>query len=73
MSPLSRTALLPLAAALALGLVPAARAQLIHGGGGANDIVGKSVIVHAKEDDFKTQPSGNSGARIAGGVIEMKK
>jgi Cu-Zn family superoxide dismutase len=42
-------------------------------GGAKNDIVGKAVIIHAKEDDFKSQPSGNAGARIAGGVIEMKK
>lgn len=33
-------------------------------------VVGKSVIVHEKEDDLKTDPSGNSGARIAGGVIK---
>lgn len=33
-------------------------------------IIGKSVIVHAKADDLKTDPSGDSGARIAGGVIE---
>ncbi len=32
-------------------------------------IVGKSVIVHQKGDDFTTQPSGNSGARVACGVI----
>ena len=32
-------------------------------------VIGKSVIVHEKEDDLKTDPSGNSGARIAGGVI----
>jgi Cu-Zn family superoxide dismutase len=36
-------------------------------------IVGRSILVHAKEDDLKTDPSGNSGARIAGGVIEMKQ
>jgi Cu-Zn family superoxide dismutase len=42
-------------------------------GGGANSIVGRSVIVHAKDDDLKSDPSGNSGGRIAGGVIEMKK
>ena len=33
-------------------------------------IIGKSVIVHAKADDLKTDPSGDSGARIGGGVIE---
>ena len=33
-------------------------------------IIGKSVIVHAKADDLKTDPSGDSGARIAGGVIQ---
>ena len=41
--------------------------------GGTNSIVGRSVIVHAKPDDLQTDPSGNSGARVAGGVIEMKK
>jgi Cu-Zn family superoxide dismutase len=33
-------------------------------------VVGHSVIVHEKADDLKTDPSGNSGARIAGGVIK---
>lgn len=38
-------------------------------GSGVTDIVGKSVIVHKDPDDFKTQPTGNSGARVACGVI----
>ena len=33
-------------------------------------VVGHSVIVHEKADDLKTDPSGNSGARIAGGIIK---
>jgi superoxide dismutase, Cu-Zn family len=36
---------------------------------GENSIIGKSVIVHAGEDDFKTQPTGNAGARVACGII----
>jgi superoxide dismutase, Cu-Zn family len=40
---------------------------------GADSIIGKSVVVHEKADDLKTDPSGNSGARIACGVIEAAK
>ena len=40
---------------------------------GEDSIIGKSVVVHEKEDDLKTDPSGNSGARIACGVIEAAK
>ena len=36
---------------------------------GINAILGKSIVVHEKEDDLKTDPSGNSGARQACGVI----
>ena len=35
-----------------------------------NEIIGKSIIIHENPDDFTTQPSGNSGARIACGTIE---
>lgn len=34
-----------------------------------NDIIGKSIILHESADDFITQPSGNSGLKIACGII----
>jgi superoxide dismutase, Cu-Zn family len=40
---------------------------------GDDSIIGKSLVVHEKEDDLKTDPAGNSGARIACGVIEEAK
>ncbi|HET9417704.1 MAG TPA: superoxide dismutase family protein [Chthoniobacterales bacterium] len=36
---------------------------------GSDSIIGKSVVVHEKEDDLKTDPAGNSGARVACGEI----
>lgn len=36
---------------------------------GANSIIGRSVVVHEKEDDMMSQPAGNSGTRLAVGVI----
>ena len=39
----------------------------------AKSVIGRSVVVHAKPDDLKTQPSGDSGARIACGVIGWAK
>lgn len=40
---------------------------------GMNNIIGKAFIVHADEDDLTTQPAGNSGDRIACGVIENRQ
>jgi superoxide dismutase, Cu-Zn family len=37
---------------------------------GPASIVGRGLIIHADPDDYKTQPTGNAGARIACGVIK---
>lgn len=34
-----------------------------------NEVIGRTVIIHDHPDDFTTQPSGNSGTKIACGVI----
>jgi Cu-Zn family superoxide dismutase len=36
-------------------------------------ILGRSVVLHAKTDDFVTQPTGNAGGRIAVGIIGIAK
>ncbi len=36
---------------------------------GAASVDSRSIVIHAKEDDF-SDPAGNSGARVACGVIE---
>ena len=42
-------------------------------GDGPNSVFhegGTSIVIHEKEDDYKTDPAGNSGARIACGIIQ---
>lgn len=41
------------------------------GTGASNDVAGKAIMVHEKADDFTTQPTGNAGARIGCGVIQV--
>ena len=40
--------------------------------GPTNDITGKGLIVHRDPDDYKTQPTGNAGPRLACAVIAAK-
>lgn len=34
------------------------------------DVIGKSVIIHQNPDDYRTQPAGNAGKRLACGIIK---
>ena len=45
------------------------------GGDGAalHFIFGRSIVVHAVEDELSSQPSGNAGPRVAVGVIGIAK
>jgi Cu-Zn family superoxide dismutase len=38
----------------------------------ANSIAGKALVIHADPDDLTSQPAGNSGNRVACGVIMMQ-
>ena len=41
-------------------------------GSGTADIIGKAVIVHRDPDDYKSQPAGNAGPRLACAVIRRR-
>ncbi|MDP4091286.1 MAG: superoxide dismutase family protein, partial [Bacillota bacterium] len=36
-----------------------------------DQIIGKSLVIHEGPDDYRTQPAGASGRRLACGVIQM--
>ena len=38
-----------------------------------DQIIGKTVVIHSMPDDFNSQPAGNSGAKIACGIIRADK
>ena len=40
--------------------------------GAANNVVGRALVVHRDRDDFTSQPAGNSGPRIACGLIARR-
>lgn len=37
------------------------------------DVVGKAVIIHQNPDDYRSQPSGNAGKRLACGLIVWQR
>lgn len=37
-----------------------------------DDIIGKSVVIHSRRDDFTSQPAGDSGEKIGCGVIRKE-
>ena len=39
---------------------------------GPTSVLNRAVVVHEKEDDLKSQPAGNAGARIGCGVVQAK-
>ena len=50
--------------------IPASQITLFKSG--PSSVIGKGLIVHADPDDLATQPTGNSGKRLACGVISLK-
>jgi Cu-Zn family superoxide dismutase len=46
-----------------------AEVGMLNLGSGSYGIIGRSVVIHADPDDYKSQPAGNSGKRVACGTI----
>ena len=38
-----------------------------------NEVIGRTVVIHSDPDDFRTQPAGNAGKKIACGVIRKRR
>lgn len=38
-----------------------------------NEIIGRTVVIHSDPDDFRSQPAGNAGKKIACGVIYKRR
>lgn len=55
------------------GTLKLSRTEWKIGDGSANDVVGKALVIHSDEDDLVTDPAGNSGSRVACGVIAKKE
>jgi hypothetical protein len=51
------------------GAVLSFETTAINLGSGATDIVDGGLIVHRNPDDFKSQPTGNAGPRLACAII----
>jgi Cu-Zn family superoxide dismutase len=51
------------------GTVTLATTKWTAGTGAADDVIGKSIVVHGGTDDFTSQPAGNAGPRVGCGVI----
>ncbi len=49
-----------------------AGARLTDGDKPMIDADGAALVIHAAPDDYKTDPSGNSGARIACGIVKAR-
>ena len=38
-----------------------------------SEVIGRAIVIHLMPDDFTTQPSGNSGVKIACGIITAER